>query len=201
GLLKVKATKVGNETALSQIIHIVEQAQASTAKVQRLADSISAKFVPAVVITSVLTFVIWTFVLGDLVSGILTFVAVLIIACPCALGVATPAALMVGIGKGAESGILIRGAEYLERSQKITTVVFDKTGTLTKGEPSVTDIIPQGHLDERSILGYAASAESGSEHPLAEAIVKEARMRGLTYSAPRNFHAVPGPGERAEVDS
>src|SRR3989337_930055 len=170
GLLKVKATKVGKETALSQIIHIVEQAQASTAKVQRLADSISAKFVPAVVITSVLTFVIWTFVLGDLVSGILTFVAVLIIACPCALGVATPAALMVGVGKGAESGILIRGAEYLERSQKVNTIVFDKTGTLTKGEPEVTDVVTFGTLSEKQIVEFAGAVESEGKTAIMVAI-------------------------------
>src|SRR3989338_6456832 len=133
GLLQIKATKVGQDTALSQIIHVVEQAQSSTAKVQRMADSVAAKFVPSVVFTSIMTFLGWYFVMGDFVSGLLAFVAVLIIACPCALGVATPAALMVGVGKGAESGILIRGAEYLERSQKVTTIVFDKTGTLTKG--------------------------------------------------------------------
>ena len=200
GLLKVKATKVGNETALSQIIHIVEQAQASTAKVQRLADSISAKFVPAVVITSVLTFVIWTFALGDLVSGILTFVAVLIIACPCALGVATPAALMVGVGKGAESGILIRGAEYLERSQKVNTIVFDKTGTLTKGEPEVTDVVTFGTLSEKQIVEFAGAVESGSEHPIAQAVVKRAKMERATFPALEKFEALNGLGVKAIVN-
>ena len=200
GLLKVKATKVGKETALSQIIHIVEQAQASTAKVQRLADSISAKFVPAVVITSVLTFVIWTFVLGDLVSGILTFVAVLIIACPCALGVATPAALMVGVGKGAESGILIRGAEYLERSQKVNTIVFDKTGTLTKGEPEVTDVVTFGTLSEKQIVEFAGAVESGSEHPIAQAVVKRAKMERITFPALDKFEALNGLGVKAIVN-
>ena len=200
GLLKVKATKVGKETALSQIIHIVEQAQASTAKVQRLADSISAKFVPAVVITSVLTFVIWTFALGDLVSGILTFVAVLIIACPCALGVATPAALMVGVGKGAESGILIRGAEYLERSQKVNTIVFDKTGTLTKGEPEVTDVVTLGTLSEKQIVEFAGAVESGSEHPIAQAVVKRAKMERATFPALEKFEALNGLGVKAIVN-
>ena len=200
GLLKVKATKVGKETALSQIIHIVEQAQSSTAKVQRLADSISAKFVPAVVITSVLTFVIWTFVLGDLTSGILTFVAVLIIACPCALGVATPAALMVGVGKGAESGILIRGAEYLERSQKVNTIVFDKTGTLTKGEPEVTDVVTFGTLSEKQIVEFAGAVESGSEHPIAQAVVKRAKMERATFPNLDKFEALNGLGVKAIVN-
>ncbi|MEX0656378.1 MAG: heavy metal translocating P-type ATPase [Nitrosopumilaceae archaeon] len=197
GLLKVKATKVGKETALSQIIHIVEQAQSSTAKVQRLADSISAKFVPAVVITSVLTFAVWTFGFGDLVSGILTFVAVLIIACPCALGVATPAALMVGVGKGAESGILIRGAEYLERSQKINTIVFDKTGTLTKGEAEVTDVVAFGNFSEKQIVEFAGAVESGSEHPIAQAVVKRAKMEKATFSALDKFEALNGLGVKA----
>ena len=141
GLLKIKATKVGAETALSQIVHIVEEAQSSTGHIQRLVDSVSAKFVPAVVSVAVASFIIWYFVMGNFIMGLLSFIAVLIIACPCALGIATPAALMVGVGKGAEAGILIRSAEYLERSQKVNTVVLDKTGTITKGEPSVTEIV------------------------------------------------------------
>jgi Cu+-exporting ATPase len=200
GLLKIKATKVGKETALSQIIHIVEQAQSSTAKVQRLADSISAKFVPAVVITSVVTFFIWTVLLGELVSGILTFVAVLIIACPCALGVSTPAALMVGVGKGAESGILIRGAEYLERSQKINTVVFDKTGTLTKGEPEVTDIVNLGTLSERKLVEFVSTVESGSEHPIAQAVVKKAKEMGILPPHLEKFEVLNGLGVKAVVN-
>lgn len=174
GLLKIKATKVGVETALSQIVHIVEQAQSSTGKIQRLVDTVSAKFVPAVVSVSVAAFLVWYFVMGSFVMGLLSFIAVLIIACPCALGIATPAALMVGVGKGAEAGILIRGAEYLELSEKINTVVLDKTGTITKGEPSVTDIIPFNDYSEKDVLLLAASVESGSEHPLAQAIVKSA---------------------------
>src|SRR5574339_68773 len=174
GLLKVKATKVGVETALSQIVHIVEQAQSSTGKIQRLVDTVSAKFVPSVVSISVAAFLVWYFVMGSFVMGLLSFIAVLIIACPCALGIATPAALMVGVGKGAEAGILIRGAEYLELSEKINTVVLDKTGTITKGEPSVTDIIPFNDYSDKDVLLLAASVESGSEHPLAQAIVKSA---------------------------
>ena len=174
GLLKIKATKVGVETALSQIVHIVEEAQSSTAKIQRLVDKVSAKFVPAVVSVSVAAFLVWYFVMGSFVMGLLSFIAVLIIACPCALGIATPAALMVGVGKGAEAGILIRGAEYLELSQKINTVVLDKTGTITKGESSVTDIISFNDYSDKDVLFISASVESGSEHPLAQAIVKSA---------------------------
>lgn len=200
GLLKVKATKVGKDTTLSQIAHVVEQAQSSTAKIQRLADSISAKFVPSVVSAAVVTFLIWYFVMGDFVAGLLAFVAVMIIACPCALGVATPAALMVGVGKGAESGILIRGAEYLERSQKITTVVFDKTGTLTKGEPAVTDVVSSGDHSNEQLLEYAGSVEIGSEHPLAQAILMEAKQKSISLKKPTDFEAISGMGVKAIVD-
>jgi Cu+-exporting ATPase len=195
GMLKVRATKVGKETALSQIVHIVEEAQASTGKIQRLVDSVSAKFVPAVVSVAVGSFIVWYFVLGNFVTGLLSFIAVLIIACPCALGIATPAALMVGVGKGAEAGILIRGAEYLERSQKITTVVFDKTGTLTKGEPSVTDLVGE----KERLLRAAGSAEMGSEHPLAQAILKEVKKTGIGLENPKQFEAISGMGVRAQV--
>lgn len=200
GLLKIKATKVGQDTALSQIIHVVEQAQSSTAKVQRMADSVAAKFVPSVVSASIMTFLIWYFVMNDFVAGLLAFVAVLIIACPCALGVATPAALMVGVGKGAESGILIRGAEYLERSQKITTIVFDKTGTLTKGEPDVTDIISLGTLSEKQIIELCGNVESGSEHPIAQAIVKKANIANISFSTLKDFESLNGLGIKAVVD-
>lgn len=198
GVLKVKATKVGVETALSQIVHIVEEAQASTGKIQRLVDSVSAKFVPAVVGVSVASFLIWYFMMGNFVMGLLSFIAVLIIACPCALGIATPAALMVGVGKGAEAGILIRGAEYLERSQKITTVVFDKTGTLTRGEPSVTDVVAAAGSSE-GLLRVAGSAEMGSEHPLAQAILREVSMRKIKLDEPKAFEAISGMGVRAEA--
>jgi Cu+-exporting ATPase len=199
GLLTVKATRVGQETALSQIIHVVEQAQASTAKVQRLADSIAAKFVPAIVSASAVTFLIWYFVMQDYISGLLAFVAVLIIACPCALGVATPAALMVGVGKGAESGILIRGAEYLECSQKITTIVFDKTGTLTKGEPEVTDVVSLGEVSEKEIIEFGGSVEAGSEHPIAQAIVKKTKEMGSLLTL-KDFESLNGLGVQAIVN-
>lgn len=200
GLLKVRATKVGQETALAQIIHVVEQAQGSTAKAQRLADSIAAKFVPAVVSSSAITFLIWYFVMNDFISGLLSFVAVLIIACPCALGVATPAALMVGVGKGAESGILIRGAEYLERSQKITTIVFDKTGTLTKGEPEVTDIVSLGEFSEKEIMEIGGSVESGSAHPIAQAIIKKIKKMNIRNLPLRDFESLNGLGVKATIN-
>ena len=220
GLLKIKATKVGVETALSQIVHIVEQAQSSTGKIQRLVDTVSAKFVPSVVSISVAAFLVWYFVMGSFVMGLLSFIAVLIIACPCALGIATPAALMVGVGKGAEAGILIRGAEYLELSEKINTVVLDKTGTITKGEPSVTDIIPFNDYSDKDVLLLAASVESGSEHPLAQAIVKSALTVRKTIAKKdskrqeeqkaqdisilqnrRQFEALSGMGVKAIVDN
>ena len=199
GLLKMKATKIGAETALSQIVHIVEEAQSSAGHIQRLVDSVSAKFVPAVVSVAVASFLIWYFVLGNFIIGLLSFIAVLIIACPCALGIATPAALMVGVGKGAEAGILIRSAEYLERSQKVNTVVLDKTGTITKGEPSVTDIVPFDGYTSEDVLKISASVESGSEHPLARAIVGMARAKKLTIENLREFEAVSGMGVRAVV--
>lgn len=141
GSFRFEATRVGSETALSQIITLVEQAQSSSAQVQRVADRVTSYFVPAVMIVAFGSLVGW-WIAGDLPQAVLSFIAVLIIACPCALGIATPAALMVGVGKGAEAGILIRGAEYLEQALRLTTVVFDKTGTLTRGEPTVTDIVP-----------------------------------------------------------
>jgi P-type Cu+ transporter len=198
GFLRIRATKVGKETALAQIVHIVEEAQASTGKIQRLVDSVSAKFVPAVVSVAVAAFLIWYFVIGNFVMGLLSFIAVLIIACPCALGIATPAALMVGVGKGAEAGILIRGAEYLERSQKITAVVFDKTGTLTKGEPAVTDTVSVAGTRER-LLKVAGAAEMGSEHPLAQAILKEVKKQNISLQHPKDFEAVSGMGVKAEL--
>jgi Cu+-exporting ATPase len=203
GLLRIKATKVGVETTLSQIIHSVELAQSSTGNIQRIVDSVSAKFVPAVVIVSVLSFVLWIFVMGNFIMGLLSFIAVLIIACPCAMGIATPAALMVGVGKGAEAGILIRGAEYLERSEKIDTVVVDKTGTITNGEPSVTDVIPFKRYTEQEILYIAGSLERGSEHPLAQAVVKAAEKGEKTISLeePKDFEAISGMGVKAVIDS
>ncbi|MBU4534886.1 MAG: heavy metal translocating P-type ATPase [Euryarchaeota archaeon] len=191
GILKFEATKVGSQTTLMQIVKLVEDAQSSSAPIQRLADRVSAYFVPAVVSIATVSFVTWTFILGDFTLGLLSFVAVLIISCPCALGIATPAALMVGVGKGAESGVLIRGGEYLESAYKLNKVVFDKTGTLTKGKPEVTDIVG---ANEEEILKIAATAEKGSEHPLAEAVLKKAASSGIESENVTDFEAVPGHG-------
>ena len=199
GTLTIKATRVGSDTTLSQIAQLVEEAQASTAPIQRIVDSVSAKFVPAVVGVAILSFVGWDLT-GNFTLGLLSFIAVLIIACPCALGIATPAALMVGVGKGAEAGILIRGGQYLERSQKIRTVIFDKTGTLTQGQPSVTNVLSAGNPEEDELLRLAAVAETRSEHPLGEAIVRAARQKNLPQEDPDSFEAVPGKGVRTQYD-
>jgi Cu+-exporting ATPase len=205
GVIKFRALRVGAETTLSQIIKMVEEAQASSAPIQRIADQVTAYFAPSVVVVALLAFFGW-WMAGNFPQGLLASIAVLIIACPCALGIATPAALMVGVGKGAEAGILIRGGEYLERAQKLTTIVFDKTGTLTKGEPSVTDIIVGAihelplHVTEDEILKLAAIAEKGSEHPLAEAILKAARMRNIDIPEPESFEAVPGHGVKVRYE-
>jgi len=198
GMLQFRATRVGAETALSQIIKLVESAQASTAPVQRLADEVTRYFVPAVVGVALLALLGW-WLAGNFPQALLAFIAVLIIACPCALGIATPAALMVGVGKGAEAGILIRGAEVLERARRLDTVVFDKTGTLTRGEPNVTDIAPLADADESAVLSLAAAVEVGSEHPLGEAIVRAARHRKLTLPPVTGFQAIPGHGIRGTV--
>jgi Cu+-exporting ATPase len=200
GLFRFRTTRVGAETALAQIIKMVEEAQASSAPIQRIADQVTGYFVPAVVGVAVLAFAGWWLV-GNFPQGLLAFIAVLIIACPCALGIATPAALMVGVGKGAEGGILIRGGEVLERAQKLTAVVFDKTGTLTRGEPNVTDIIPFGTHQESDVLRLAAAVEAGSEHPLGEAIVRAATHRGLELPKVTGFEAIPGHGIRGAVDA
>ena len=191
GSFKFKATKVGSETTLMQIVKMVEEAQASSAPIQRLADRISAYFVPAVVVVALLSFGAWWFIAGNLTMAILSFVAVLIISCPCALGIATPTALMVGVGKGAELGILIRGGEYLERAHKLQKVVFDKTGTLTKGEPEVTDIISKNKAE---LIKIAAIAEKSSEHPLADAIMRKAASLKIKVPDAEKFEAVPGHG-------
>jgi Cu+-exporting ATPase len=198
GLFRFKATRVGSETALAQIIRMVEEAQATSAPIQRIADRVTAYFVPAVVGIAVLSFAGW-WLAGNFPQGLLSFIAVLIIACPCALGIATPAALMVGVGKGAEAGILIRGGEVLERAQALTTVVFDKTGTLTRGEPNVTDIVALPPFDETGVLRLSAAVEAGSEHPLGEAIVRAARHRGLELPKIEGFEAIPGHGIRGRV--
>jgi Cu+-exporting ATPase len=190
GSFKFRATKVGSETALSQIIRLVEEAQASKANVQRLADKVSAIFVPAVMVIAILSFLLWYFVIGKSFSFSLgTFIAVLIIACPCALGLATPTAIMVGTGKAAESGILIKNAEALENARRLTTVVFDKTGTLTEGKPKVTDIV-----GGNEVLRYAAAAEKPSEHPLAEAVLSKAKDERIRVESASSFKALPGYG-------
>ncbi|MDC6177096.1 heavy metal translocating P-type ATPase [Ralstonia solanacearum] len=199
GAFTFQATRIGADTALAQIIKMVEDAQASSAQIQRLADQVTGYFVPAVVLVALLAVIGWTLA-GHFPQGLLAFIAVLIISCPCALGVATPAALMVGVGKGADSGILIRGGEVLERAEKLTTVVFDKTGTITRGEPTVTDILPFGVHQEVELLTIAAAVESGSEHPLGQAIVRAAQHRTLALPKAGTIEALSGMGIRGEVD-
>jgi Cu+-exporting ATPase len=202
GTFRLTATRTGSETALSQIIRLVEQAQGSKAPVQRLADYIASIFVPAVIAIAVVTFVVWSLIgpEGAVIYATLNAVAVLIIACPCALGLATPTAIMVGTGRGAEMGVLIRSGEALETAQKLNTIIFDKTGTLTEGRPRVTDVLTAG-MDETPLIRLAAAVERGSEHALGEAIVRESQERGLDLPDVSNFEAVPGKGVRGEVES
>ena len=201
GSFTFRATKVGRDTMLSQIVRLVEDAQGSKAPIQRLADIISSYFVPTVIAVAAGVFLVWLLFgpTPSYVNAILTTVAVLIIACPCAMGLATPTAIMVGTGKGAEHGILIRNAEALERAHKVQVVVLDKTGTLTMGRPSVTDIVTTG-ISEDELLMLAASAERGSEHPLGEALVAAARERGLALGGVKEFSALPGLGIEARVN-
>lgn len=202
GNFTFEATKVGKDTMLSQIIGMVQDAQGSKPPIARLADVISGYFVPAVIVIAISTFIVW-FAFGPepaLTYALLNFVAVMIIACPCALGLATPTSIMVGTGKGAEHGVLIRGGESLETAHKLDTIVLDKTGTITKGEPSVTDIVTHNGFSSDKLLSLAASAEKGSEHPLGEAIVKEAQRKGLDLVSLSNFNAIPGHGISAEID-
>ncbi len=196
GSFKFRAKRVGADTTLSQIIKMVEEAQTSSSHIQRLADKVASYFVPTVIGVAILSAVIWI-LMGNFTSALLSFVAVLIIACPCALGIATPAALMVGVGKGAEMGILVRGAEYLERAEKLNAVVFDKTGTLTKGEPEVTETVSVVSISESEIIKLGAITEKGSEHPLAEAIIRRATMAGVSIPDAETFEAVPGYGVKA----
>ncbi|MBS7621153.1 copper-translocating P-type ATPase, partial [Candidatus Bathyarchaeota archaeon] len=196
GLLKIRVTKVGEDTALMQIVRLVEEAQASSAPIQKFADRIVGYFVPSVFTVAGIAFAFWLFTKG-FAFAFLVLLAVLLIACPCALGIATPAAILAGVGKGAEYGILLRGGEYVEKARKLTTVVFDKTGTLTKGEPSVTDIIAFKGYKESEVLLFSAIAEKGSEHPLAEAILKKAGEANLSVPDADAFEAIPGHGVRA----
>jgi Cu+-exporting ATPase len=200
GAFTFRATRVGKETALARIVSMIEEAQGSKAPIQRLADRIAAYFVPAVITVAVLTFVVW-FLLGPepaFTLALLAFVAVLIIACPCALGLATPTAIMVAMGAGATKGVLVRDAEALARLRNVTTVVLDKTGTLTQGKPEVTDVVVDG-ASETELLRLAAAAEQASEHPLSQAVVRAARERGLDLPQATDFIAAPGRGIRAEV--
>jgi Cu+-exporting ATPase len=201
GSFKFQATKVGRDTVLAQIVRLVEQAQGSKAPVQRLADRVASVFVPAVISVALLTFLAWFFVgAAGLERSLINMVAVLVIACPCALGLATPTAVMVGTGKGAERGILIKSGESLERAGTLDTVVLDKTGTITEGQPRVTDVVANGSLTEGEILRLAASAEKGSEHPLGEAIVEAAEAQGLALIEADDFQAVAGQGIVVSLD-
>jgi P-type Cu+ transporter len=224
GMLKFKATKVGKETALAQIIRLVEQAQGSKAPIQRMVDRVSAYFVPAVIVLALITFGIWLAADAGFVPALLRLIAILVIACPCAMGLATPTSIMVGMGKGAEQGILFRNSTALEGAHKLTAIVLDKTGTITKGQPEVTDVViseavsnkelavgsvgtgvggvlvAEAAPDENYWLRLAASAERGSEHPLGESIVRSAQARGLVLSEPRNFESVVGHGIAADID-
>lgn len=196
GSLLIEVTKIGKESALAQIIRIVEEAQGSKAPIQRLADKISGIFVPIVVGIAVVVFLLWFFIFakGDFTRAFEHMIAVLVIACPCALGLATPTSIMVGTGRGAEYGVLIKGGEHLETAHKLTTIVLDKTGTITKGKPEMTDFIAAAGENEHEVLTLAASVEKNSEHPLAEAIVKGAIARGVTPVATESFEALPGAG-------
>jgi Cu+-exporting ATPase len=198
GLLKFRATKVGEDTALSQIVHLVEEAQASSTPVQKFADRIVEKFVPIVFTVAAISFVFW-FITAGFSTAFFALLAVLLIACPCALGIATPTAILAGVGKGAEYGVLLRSGEYVEKARKLNIVVFDKTGTLTKGEPSVTDVKTFNGFTESDVLTFAGSSEKGSEHPLAEAIVKQAEKTKVELVDAEDFEALPGRGVKCTV--
>ncbi len=203
GSFKFKATKIGKDTALSQIIQMVEQAQSSKAPIQKIVDKVAGYFVPAVMIIAIFTFIAW-YVFGpdpNLIYALITFITVLVIACPCALGLATPISLMVGVGKGAENGILIRSGDALETAQKLDTIVLDKTGTITEGKPSLTDIISVNGFTENDILLYSASVEKASEHPLGESIINGAKKKSINLFDPTDFEATPGYGVEAVVNN
>lgn len=200
GSFKFKATNIGKDTVLSQIIKLVEDAQGSKAPVQRLADKISGIFVPVVVGIALVTFIGFYLYTRDFSIGLINAVSVLVIACPCALGLATPTAIMVGTGKGAENGILIKSGEHLERAHEMDSIIFDKTGTITKGEPEVTDILSFNGLSDEEILNISASVEKMSEHPLGQSIVKRAEENMIMIKEPENFEAIPGKGLKATLD-
>jgi Cu+-exporting ATPase len=200
GLLRCRATGVGSHTLLAGIIRLVEEAQGSKAPVQRLADKVAAIFVPVVVAIALLTFVAWWALAGDFTQALVNAVAVLVIACPCALGLATPTAIMVGTGQGAKAGVLIRNAVALELAEKLKVLVVDKTGTLTEGRPEVTDVVKVGADDTAVLLHLVASLEQGSTHPLASAIVAKARAEGLSLATPQNVVTSAGQGMAGDVD-
>ena len=200
GILYVEAKKVGKDTFLSNVIKLVEQAQGTKVPIQAFADKITNVFVPVVLVITVLTFIAWFYFTGDLSRAIGVSIAVLVIACPCALGLATPTALMVGSGMGAKRGILIRKGEAIQTMKEINIIVFDKTGTITKGEPEVTDVIAKG-IKENELLSIAGSIEVKSEHPLAEAIVIKAKDKNVKFRQATNFSAITGHGEKANIDN
>lgn len=202
GSFEFRATRTGRETVLAHIIRMVEDAQGSKAPIQRLADRVASIFAPTVIVLAVVTFAAWR-LLGPApatTTALLRFVAVLIVACPCAMGLATPTAIMVGTGRGAELGVLYKGGETLETAHRLTTIVLDKTGTLTRGRMTMTDVVPAEGVDEAELLKLAASAERGSEHPVAEAVVQGASARGIEISGADSFEAIPGRGVVAQVD-
>ncbi|WP_340085317.1 heavy metal translocating P-type ATPase [Siminovitchia sp. FSL H7-0308] len=202
GFLKIKATKVGKETALAQIIKVVEEAQGSKAPIQRMADVISGIFVPIVVGIAIVTFLVWYFAVspGEFAVALEKFIAVLVIACPCALGLATPTSIMAGSGRAAEFGILFKGGEHLETTHQLDTIILDKTGTVTNGEPSLTDVILAEGMDESEFLMLVGTAERNSEHPLAQAIVEGIKEKGIELGSPDEFEAIPGFGIQSTVD-
>jgi Cu+-exporting ATPase len=198
GMLKIEAKKVGEDTVLAQIIRLVEDAQSSKPRIQRIADKVVTYFVPGVLLSAVIAFGVWYFLIGvPLLFALTVFVAMLVVACPCALGIATPTAVMVGIGKGMEHGILFKSGSALEKAHGLDSVVFDKTGTLTHGKPAVTDIVPVGSMHEDEILKFASIAEKGSEHPIGEAIIRSANEKGVEIPGAESFIAIPGKGIRA----
>ena len=201
GVLTIIATRVGDQTALSQIVHLVEEAQASSAPVQRFADRIVKYFVPTILTVAAVSFSYWYITTGNFATAFLALLAVVLISCPCALGIATPTAILAGVGKGAEYGVLLRSGEYVEKARKLTTVIFDKTGTLTKGEPSVTDIKTYSGFTRKDVLKYAGSAEKSSEHPLAEAILKKTQEENIALATADKFEALPGRGIQCTIEN
>jgi len=205
GVLKFRATRIGKDTVLAQIIKLVEVAQGSKPPVQRIADRVVTYFIPTILTIALISFIVWYFILGStLLFGLTVLISILVVACPCALGLATPTAVTVGIGRGAELGILVKNGEALEVSEKISTVLFDKTGTLTKGKPEVTDVVANdlmaSETDQNTLLKLAASVEKNSEHPLAEAVVKKAESEGIELIKTSEFTSFGGKGVKATLN-